>query len=393
MHPSLRRLLDRPERIVIGLMSGTSLDGVDAAVVRLSGSGRGLSVDTLAFATQAYDEPTRELLRANVEDVTSGVRDVALLHVALAHRFADAAEDAIARAGLRREQIDLVGSHGQTVQHIPQLTECAGSTVRATFQIGDSATLAVRLGVPVVSDFRSADVARGGQGAPLVPYLDDALFASDTETRGLLNLGGIANLTVLPRGAEPGVAVAFDTGPANMVIDEVARRVLGVPYDDAGAGAAAGRADTALVDRLLDDPYFAQPPPRSSGRELFGTTYVDSLVVQGPSAPADLLATATLLTVRSIADAYRRFLANVHPLDRLIVSGGGARNHTLMKGLAQAFAPAVVESTAAHGLDPDAKEAVLFAVLAHEWANGVATGMPSVTGATAPAMLGSLTLG
>lgn len=392
MHPSLRRLLDRPERIVVGLMSGTSLDGVDAAVVRVSGSGRGLSVATLGFATHGYDPSLRDVLRANVEDATSGVRDIALLHVALAHRFADAADDALGRAGLKHEDIDLVGSHGQTVQHIPEPTDCAGATVRATLQIGDPATLALRLGAPVVADFRSADVARGGQGAPLVPYLDDALFASDEETRGLLNLGGIANLTLLPRGGSPGDAIAFDTGPANMVIDELARRLLGLPYDDSGAGAAAGRPDEALVERLLADPFFAEPPPRSSGRERFGAAFVDRIMAEGPPAPEDLLATATALTVRSVADAYRRFLAKDHPMDRLIVSGGGARNASLMSGLAAAFAPAPVETTAAHGLDPDAKEAVLFAVLAHEWANGVATGLPAVTGASAPALLGSLTL-
>jgi anhydro-N-acetylmuramic acid kinase len=393
MHPSLRRLLDRPERIVVGLMSGTSLDGVDAAVVRLAGSGRGLSVQTLGFATHAYDAAMRALLQANVEDATSGVREVALLHVALAHRFADTADDALARAGVDRADVDLVGSHGQTIQHVPQPTDCAGAMVRATLQIGDPATLALRLSAPVVADFRSADVALGGQGAPLVPYLDDVLFATADETRGLLNLGGIANLTVLPRGGSPADAVAFDTGPANMVIDELARRTLGVPYDDAGAGAAAGRPDDALLERLLADPFFAEPPPRSSGRERFGAAYVDMLIAEGPSAPEDLLATATALTVRSVAGAYRRFIAERHVIDRLIVSGGGTRNASLMFGLAAEFAPAPVETTAAYGLDPDAKEAVLFAVLAHEWANGVATGLPAVTGAGAPALLGSLTLG
>jgi anhydro-N-acetylmuramic acid kinase len=244
----------------------------------------------------------------------------------------------------------------------------------------------------VVSDFRAADVALGGQGAPLAPYLDDSLFASETETRGLLNLGGIANLTVLPRGGSPGDALAFDTGPANMVIDALAARLMGVPYDADGAGAAAGRPDEAMLGRLLADPYFAEPPPKSTGRELFGATYVDRLMSEGPSDPHDLLATATAFTARSIADAYRRFLAPRFPLDRLIASGGGTRNPTLMSALAAAFAPIPVETTAAYGLDPDAKEAVLFAVLAHEWANGVPTGLPAVTGASRPALQGSLTL-
>ncbi|HLA62906.1 MAG TPA: anhydro-N-acetylmuramic acid kinase, partial [Rhodothermales bacterium] len=241
MHPALHRLLGRDTRVVAGLMSGTSLDGVDAAVVRLAGSGRGLRVETLAFAGVPYDAELRDLLRANTEAATSSVRDLALLHVRLAHLFADAVEAALAKAGLPGDALDLVGSHGQTVHHLPAPTLVAGAEVRATFQIGDPATLAARLGAPVVADFRAADVAHGGQGAPLVPYLDDALFASDAETRGLLNLGGIANLTVLPRGGTPADAYAFDTGPANMVLDALTERLFGERFDRDGARTATGR--------------------------------------------------------------------------------------------------------------------------------------------------------
>jgi anhydro-N-acetylmuramic acid kinase len=392
MHPALRRLLDRPERTVAGLMSGTSLDGVDAVVVRLAGSGRGLRVETLGFASVPYDPPLRAVLQANVEAATSSVRDLALLHVLLAHRFADAAEAVLARAGLAPADLDLVGSHGQTVHHLPDPTSVAGATARATLQIGDAATLAARLGAPVVADFRSADVARGGQGAPLVSYLDDALFASAAETRGLLNLGGIANLTVLPRGGAAADAYAFDTGPANMVLDALAARLFGVPYDADGARTAAGRPDEALLATLLADPYFALPPPKSTGREAFGAAFVGRLIDGGPSDPHDLLATAAALTARSVAGAYRRFVAGRHPLDRLVAAGGGVHNRALMGLLAEAFAPVPVETTAAFGLDPDAKEAVLFAVLAHEWANGVPTSLPAVTGADRPALLGALTL-
>jgi len=392
MHPALHRLLGRDTRVVAGLMSGTSLDGVDAAVVRLAGSGRGLRVETLAFAGVPYDAELRDLLRANTEAATSSVRDLALLHVRLAHLFADAVEAALAKAGLPGDALDLVGSHGQTVHHLPAPTLVAGAEVRATFQIGDPATLAARLGAPVVADFRAADVAHGGQGAPLVPYLDDALFASDAETRGLLNLGGIANLTVLPRGGTPADAYAFDTGPANMVLDALTERLFGERFDRDGARTATGRPDETLLARLLSDPFFVAPPPKSTGREAFGAAFVERLVAEGPAAPHDLLATAAALTARSVADAYRRHVAPRHPLDRLVASGGGVHNRALMALLAEAFAPVPVETTAAYGLDPDAKEAVLFAVLAHEWANGVPTGLPAVTGADRSVLLGSLTL-
>jgi len=335
----------------------------------------------------------RGAIGRNAEDATSSVHELTLLHVALAHHFADAAEAALAAAGVAPAEVDVVGSHGQTVQHIPGEATIGGTPARGTMQIGDAATIAARLRAPVVYDFRAADMAAGGQGAPLVPYLDYCLFCSDAETRGLLNLGGIGNLTVIPRSATPEDLIAFDTGPANMVIDALASRLLGTSYDADGAGAAAGATDEALVDRLLGDPYFVAPPPKSTGRERFGAAFVDRLIAEGPSAPADLLATATALTVRSVADAYRRFAEPRHRMDRLIVSGGGHRNSTLMAGLREAFAPAVVETTAPHGVDPDAKEAVLFAVLAHEWANGVATSLPAVTGAARPALLGALAVG
>jgi anhydro-N-acetylmuramic acid kinase len=391
MHPLLR-LLDRPERLVAGLMSGTSLDGVDAAVVRLAGSGRALRLETLAFVSTPYDDALRDALARAVAVETSDVRLLSQLNVRLGHAFADAVEAALAAAGLKAEALDLVGSHGQTVHHVPDAEDCAGVLTRSTLQLGDAAVLAARLGVPVVADFRAADVALGGQGAPLVPYLDDALFASETETRGLLNLGGIANLTVLPAGAGPEAAYAFDTGPANVLVDALAQRLFGRRYDADGALAAAGTPDEALVERRLAEPYFQRAPPKSTGRELFDAAYVARLVAEGPADPHDLLATATTLTARSVHDACRRFVAPRHRLDRLVASGGGVHNRELLRQLAAAFAPVPVETTAAYGLDPDAKEAVLFDVLAHAWADGVPTSLPAVTGAARPALLGKLAL-
>ena len=382
---TIAALLRPGPRVVVGLMSGTSLDGVDAAVVRLDGHGRGVRAETLAFVSEPYDDALRDAIRACAEADTSSVRLVSQLSVRLGHRFADAAEAAIRAAGVA---VDLVGSHGQTVYHVPLAEDCAGVPTRSTLQIGCPAVLAVRLGVPVVSDFRAADVALGGQGAPLAPTLDAALFSSDAETRVLLNLGGVANVTVLPAGAPP--ALAFDTGPANLVSDALALRLTGRPVDRDGALALAGTPDEALLAELLADPFFAAPPPKSTGREHFGAAYVERFVQAGPSRAGDLLATAVALTARSVAEAVRRF--TVPAPARVIASGGGVRNPALMQALAEALAPVPLETTAAYGLDPDAKEAVLFALLAHEWAGGIRTGLPAVTGASRPAFQGSLTL-
>ena len=386
-HPVLRLVAPGP-RTVLGLMSGTSLDGVDAAVARVDGTGTSLQVETLGFASSPYDTTLRDALRACVEAATSDVRLVSQLHVRLAHHFADVAEGALRDAGRAASDLDLVGSHGQTVQHVPDAEDCAGRPTRSTLQLGCAATLALRLGVPVVSDFRSADVALGGQGAPLAPFIDGALFGSATETRVLLNLGGIANLTVLPPGAPP--ALAFDTGPANMVIDAVAQRLLGTPYDQDGACAADGTPDEAVLADLLADPYFHRPPPKSTGRELYDAAYVDRFLAAAPSDACDALATAVALTARSVAHALRTFVPEAPA--RVIASGGGVRNPTLLRQLDAALGGIELETTEAYGLDPDAKEAVLFAILAHEWANGVRTGLPAVTGAARAAFQGSLTL-
>lgn len=366
-------------------MSGTSLDGTDAVVVRVEGSGAGLSVDALGFASEPYDDATRAALAACVEASTSNVRLVSQLHTRLGERFAEVARLALDDAGV--DAPDLVGSHGQTVQHVPEVEPCAGVPTRSTLQIGSPAVIAARLGAPVVADFRAGDLALGGQAAPLAPYLDGALFAAPDETRVLLNLGGIANLTVLPPGGPP--RSAFDTGPANMVLDALTLRLTGRPYDADGALAATGTPDEDLLADLLAHPFFSAPPPKSTGREDFGTDFVDHLIERG-GPPADLLATAAALTARSVADSVRR---HIRPAPaRVIASGGGVHNGALMARLADALAPVPLETTAAHGLDPDAKEAVLFAVLAHEWCEGVRTGLPTVTGASGPAFQGSLTL-
>ena len=389
-------LEDSSIRLVAGLMSGTSLDGVDAVVARLAGSGRSLHIKQLAFAEHPYPEALRELLMRNSAPETSSVYDLSQLNVRLAHLYAEAVRETVRQAGLDLLDLDLVGSHGQTVHHVPSPDDCGGQPVTSTLQIGAPSVLANLLRTPVVGNFRLADMALGGQGAPLVPYFDYIHFTDASETRGLLNLGGIANLTALPAQAQPGQVQAFDTGPANMVIDALTERYFDAPFDKNGRHAARGNSDNELLARLLDDPYFADPPPKSTGRERYGTSYVDNVVEQarslGISEPADVLATATSLTSASVYQAYARFIRDEHELDVLIVAGGGLHNDTLMRELSAAFAPIPVRAADEYGLHADAKEALCFAVLAHETANGVPTNLPSVTGAKHTTLLGELAL-
>jgi anhydro-N-acetylmuramic acid kinase len=391
----LDRLRERLDRTVAGVMTGTSLDGVDVAIARLEGSGASLDMTLEATAEVPYPEPLRAMLLRNSTPDTSSVDDLARLNVRLCSLYAEGVDRALEAAGLGRDALDLVGSHGQTVRHLPEPADCAGEAVRATLQIGSPSTLAQRLETVVVGDFRMADLARGGQGAPLVPYFDYVRFADPDQTRLLLNLGGIANVTVLPAGADADRVRAFDTGPANMVIDGLAERLFDRSYDPDGRHAAAGTPDHDLLVRLLKDEYFRHPPPKSTGRERFGTPFVDEVLNRAEGrglSPEDTMATATLLTAASVYQAYARYVREETPVDVVVASGGGVHNETLMRMLGEAFDPIPVRTAADLGLDTDAKEALCFAVLAHETVNGVPTNLPSATGADRPALLGSISV-
>ena len=385
-------------RTVVGLMSGTSLDGVDAALVELEDSGPDLTMEPEAFVHVPYPGALRDLIRQNADPDSSSVQALTRLDARLAETYAEAVDRVLAEANTDRNALDLVGSHGQTVCHLPEPADCAGMRVRATLQLGNPSTLATRLNVPVVGDFRPADMALGGQGAPLVPYFDYVTFTDTDESRGLLNLGGIANLTVLPSRKQSGTpddVRAFDTGPANMVIDALAERLFDAPYDRDGQHADAGAPDHDLLADLLELDYFRREPPKSSGREDFGPDFVDRLLGAAQSrglALEDAMATATLLTAASVYQAYARYVRPDQSIDVLVASGGGVHNDTLMRMLHDAFAPIPVHIASDYGVDADAKEALCFAVLAHETVNGVSTNLPSVTGASDRALLGSISV-
>ena len=379
----------------VGLMSGTSLDGVDAALcrVRLPADAplREARVEVEATLTDEYDPAFRSALeRCCTPEATP--ETVARANVAVADRFADAVERLLADAAVTAEEVDLIGSHGQTIWHAPEPGRLTDSDGRwpGTLQIGDGNVLAWKTGVDVVSDFRTADLAAGGQGAPLSPLLDLLQFGDSATDLIVQNVGGIGNCTVLPAGGSGPDVTAFDTGPGNMVIDAVVARLTDgdLRYDEDGRMAAAGTVDEQLLAELLNHPFFDRRPPKSTGREQFGAKYAEEVLERAGErglGDADVVATATALTARSIASAYDRHVA-VEP-DRVIVSGGGAHNDALVSMLDDELA-CPVETAAGHGIDPDFREAALFALLAALYAEGRPGNLPSVTGADERVVLG-----
>lgn len=375
--------------LVVGLMSGTSADGVDAALVEIGWAEGRLAVETRAFVCRAYPSSLRVAVLEACEPSIGRVDRICWLNALLGETFAAAALEVIAAAGLRPSDVDLVASHGQTIYHATQ----PGDDPPSTLQIAAPAVIAERTGITTVADFRPRDVAAGGQGAPLVSYVDHLLFSHPSRNRIVQNVGGIANLTVLPAGAGADAIVAFDTGPGNMVIDALALTLVGEECDRDGRHAAEGRVDEELLGELLAHPYFRRSPPKTTGREQFGRAYADDLLrvarLRELSA-ADLLATATALTVRSIGDAVR---SHVGPVDDVIVGGGGARNPTLMAWLAEELRPAQLWRHEDFGVDGDAKEAIAFAVLGYQTVHGRPNTLPRCTGARHPVVLGSIVPG
>jgi anhydro-N-acetylmuramic acid kinase len=349
---------------VAGVMSGTSLDGIDVAIVEI----RGRAVETIGFQSTPYTPELRaEIL--GVSNASTTTAAISRLNFHLGERYARA----VLRATKRYGAVELIGCHGQTIYHEGRSN---------TLQIGEAAVVAERTGVPVVSNFRARDIAAGGQGAPLVPFVDYLLFRHPKRRRIVLNIGGIANLTVIPAGARPTDVIAFDTGPGNMAIDALARD-FGEPFDRGGKIAASGNVNVDLLKELMADPYFRQKPPKSAGREQYGAEFVARLKKTGLAA-RDLVATVTVLTAATIA-------MQVRGPAELIASGGGVHNPQIMAHLA-AFLPGVAISTSAdHGIDPDAKEAIAFAILAHETWRRKPSNLPSATGARHAVILGDIT--
>jgi len=380
---------------VAGVMSGTSADGIDVALVRISSK----KIVLLAHSSFPFDKKTKAAILAAMDARSTSTADLARLHWRLGELYGDAI---VSTQKQHRIQAQLAGVHGQTIYHQATTETFLGTPLRCTMQIGESAEVATRTGLPIVSDFRTSDVAVGGQGAPLVPIFDRAVFAHKKHNRILQNLGGIANLTALPASSD--TTLAFDSGPANMLIDANMQRLFQRAYDRNGATAARGLPNQAIVDTLLREPYFSLHPPKSCGREEFGEAYVTrflTLCKKKKLSSTDIIATATLLTSQSILHAYKifvwHFLGQNAPLaiaTDYIVAGGGAYNRTLMQQLRNGLTPLgiTVSTTDDHGIPSQAKEAMAFAYLAWLRWHQLPGNLPAATGATRPMMLGKVTL-
>ncbi|MBS0383352.1 MAG: anhydro-N-acetylmuramic acid kinase [Proteobacteria bacterium] len=360
-------------RLHLGLISGTSADGIDAALVRFA---PGLEI--IAAHTFDWSDDLRARIFALARNQAAiTLDDYGRLDTEIGEAFAEAALALLRVAGVEPGAVAALGSHGQTVCHRP------GKPFPFSLQIGDPNVIAERTGIVTVADFRRADVAAGGQGAPLLPALHAAVLADPVIPRAVLNLGGIANLTLLVPGKP---VLGFDTGPANCLLDAWSQRVHGTPRDEGGVWARSGHLDTALLHRLLDDPYFAAPPPKSTGREVFNLDWLDARLLQG-HAPQDVQATLLQLSARSIADALH---AHAPEIREVYACGGGVHNDVLMGALRIALPGARVDTTAVLGLDPDFVEAAGFAWLARARLEGVPGNLPSVTGARGPRVLGAV---
>jgi len=380
---------------VAGLLSGTSVDAVDVAICELAptadGNAGNLALRLIGRHEHPYPPPLRRRVLELCRTATARLDDLTELNFMLGDLFADAVLAAAAVADLTPGDLDLVASHGQTVYHLVE-----PGRVRSTLQLGEAAVIASRTGVTVAADFRVADMAAGGEGAPLVSFLDALLLSSGVSTRALQNIGGIGNVTFLPAGTGPDGAYAFDTGPGNALIDYGARHFSRetAQYDRDGAMARVGRVDNTLVAEVLSHPYFTRQPPKTTGRELFGDGFATDVIERAATrglSPADTMAALTAITAASIAAAYRDF--GPPTIDEIIVSGGGVRNPVLMDNLRTALPNARLRYYDDIGLPSDSKEAILFAVLGYEAVHGRSGNLPRCTGAGGPAVLGKITPG
>ena len=386
----LTKYAQKQTHTVIGLMSGTSVDGIDAAIVEIEGTGEALRARLKHFITVPFPEDVRQrvLRLCRGGDVT----EVCALNVLLGELFAEAALNVTAHCSLLTADVDLIGSHGQTVCHLPQQ--------HATLQIGETSVIAERTGITTVAEFRYRDMAAGGEGAPLVPYVDYLLFRHSDTNRIVQNIGGIANFTFLPAGGTLDDVLAFDTGPGNMVIDECVRILTNgeKQFDEDGRMAAQGTVDEEWLNQLMQHPFFHRPPPKSTGREDFGRHFSEEFIQQGQQCGLnanDIVATATALTAESIAHSYRTLRNTQHATrnTEIILGGGGAFNPTLRRMLQERVAPMQVLTHEDFGYDSNAKEAMAFAILAHETVMGTANNVPGATGARRRVVMGKIVNG
>lgn len=374
----------------VGLMSGTSLDGIDAALVEIKGSGPETEVRLVDFMTISIEESLLKEIKDAISLKSSNAQHLCSLNFKLGYAFADAVKQVCDKNQFSLNELDFIGSHGQTIYHQP---ESEAHFIQSTLQLGEPAVIAYETNTKVVSNFRVMDMAAGGYGAPLVPYSELLLYKSNDKSRLLQNIGGIGNVTVIPRNAKVDKLVAFDTGPGNMIIDEICKRFFDLSYDANGDLAAQGTVNERLLERCMSVPYILAPIPKTTGRELFGTQFVDQILEEFKGiSPKDLIATMTMFTAKSIAENYKKFILPNLQIDEVIVGGGGSHNKTLLRMLQDLLVnDCKVLTQEDIGYSSDAKEAIAFAILANETLHGIPSNVPGATKASRQVILGNIT--
>ncbi|MDF2987240.1 MAG: anhydro-N-acetylmuramic acid kinase [Eubacterium sp.] len=395
----LEQMTGKTVRRAVGLMSGTSVDGIDAAVVEIMTVNDGIKVKLCAFDNIPYSGNVRKKIMELFDVNVSTVDKLGYMNFLLGELFAEAALQIIKKAGLEAGDIDFIGSHGQTVYHQPQVSNKDGYDIRYTVQIGEGAVISARTGIPCVSDFRVADMAAGGQGAPLVPFTEYLLYSDEDKNVLLQNIGGIGNITIIPSGKNMHEISAFDTGPGNMIIDGLVQKTSKgkLLYDPGGEIARKGTVNESLLKRLANNPYFDMVPPKSTGRELFGkdcTEMVYQYMLENNISNEDGIATVTYFTAWSIADSYRRYIKPVYSADYIVLGGGGSYNSTLVNYIKTEMSVYNVQTYTQEqlGYNSDAKEAIAFAVLADYTLAAKANNIPGVTGASKAVVMGKISL-
>ena len=397
----LSQYTSKKETLIIGLMSGTSLDGVDATLVRIAKE-KDDTISLLYHYYLPYSPEMREKISLVCRKDTATITDIVDVHFGLPRWYAQAVNTLLEKSGYKAEFIDAISMHGQTVWHSPIPTPFPGPDgpfdVTGTLQLGNPSVLKELTHIPVVSDFRSADMAVGGEGAPLAPYSDYMMFGSTEEGRIIQNIGGIGNATVLPAAHGQRDIFAFDTGPGNMIIDELVSLYTDGKqlYDDKGDIAKGGKVDETIIKHFMNDPYYKKNPPKSTGREVYGKDFTQTFLAMCTGnhlTLVDAIATATAFTAETICQSYKDFILPIHSISRVLVCGGGALNLTLLKMIGQRLPEGIaVSTTSAFGIPDQGREAMAFAMIAHQSLLGKSGNLPQVTGARVPVVLGTVTL-
>jgi anhydro-N-acetylmuramic acid kinase len=390
----LFKVYNKQKRKVLGLMSGTSLDGIDICLIEINGNSFNTKYELIAYEEYPFPEGYKDFTLKNSKAGEGSVDDICKLNFVIARIYSDVINKFLTKLNLKSSDIDLIGTHGQTIHHLPQNDSLFGYSTASTLQIGDPSVIAKLTGIITVGDFRPADIALGGQGAPLVPFFDYLLFSDKNKNRALLNIGGISNITVLPNNSTGNDVIAFDTGPGNMLIDILAKKYFNIPFDKDSYFAKQGILNTELLHNIISvDNYISKTPPKSTGREYYNDDFLFLAIKDLNYSKYDIIHTFTYYTAYSIYFNYNNFIKNKISLDEMYISGGGANNPLLVEYIKQLFGNEIyIGNTAELGINSNAKEAICFAILANETISGNTNNLPSVTGANKKTIMGKICL-